>query len=89
MANIKYTTSTVDTSPSSCDISSILVDTAKIQLNYGTSTGWQYHNCVCCGRDIGLPSGSRGLCDGCDEDIPDHIPEEQYLTYMKELWRKK
>ena len=47
------------------------------------------HDCKCCGRNIGLPSGNRGLCDGCDEDIPKHIPKEQYLTYMKELWRKK
>lgn len=46
-------------------------------------------NCVCCGRSVGLPSGGRGLCDGCEEDIPDYIPEEQYLVYMKELWRKK
>jgi hypothetical protein len=46
-------------------------------------------DCKCCGRKIGFPSGDRGLCDGCEEDIPNHIPEEQYLTYMKELWRIK
>jgi RNA polymerase-binding transcription factor DksA len=51
-------------------------------INNGT------HHCICCGR-VGLPSGDRGLCDGCDEDIPKHIPEEQYVTYMKELWRKR
>ncbi len=47
------------------------------------------HLCTCCGRKMGLPSGDRGLCDGCEEDIPRHIPKEQYLTYMKEFWRKK
>jgi hypothetical protein len=47
------------------------------------------HHCVCCDRQLGLPSGDRGLCDGCDEDIPHHIPREQYLTYMKEKWRKR
>ena len=45
--------------------------------------------CICCGRNLGLPMGFRGLCDGCEEDIPNHIPENQYITYMKELWRKK
>ncbi len=45
--------------------------------------------CRCCNRVMGLPRGSRGLCDACDEDIPNHIPEEQYVKYMKEYWRKK
>lgn len=47
------------------------------------------HKCVCCDRQLGLPNGDRQLCDSCDEDIPDHIPPEQYITYMKELWRKR
>ena len=45
--------------------------------------------CVCCGRFVGISTNDRDLCGSCDEDIPDHIPEEQYLAYMKELWRKK
>lgn len=48
-----------------------------------------WNKCKCCGREDGLPHGSRGLCDGCDEDIPEHIPYEQYIIYMKELWRKR
>jgi len=65
-------------------------------IDWSTFDKWQifkqtvnYHKCKCCSRNIGLPSGSRGLCDGCEEDIPNHIPEEQYKEYMKELWRKK
>jgi hypothetical protein len=67
----------------------------SIGLTHATFSGkpilmpnWQ-HNCVCCGRTLGLPNGDRGLCDACEEDIPNHIPKEQYLTYMKELWRIK
>ena len=54
---------------------------------YYDGTSW--HKCKCCDRKLGLPNGNRGLCDACDEDIPNHIPPEQYLTYMKELWRKR
>lgn len=57
------------------------------KVAYNIPNHW--HNCKCCGRGLGLPSGSRGLCDGCEEGIPDYIPEEQYVKYMKEYWGKK
>ncbi len=61
--------------------------TGGIGINY--NFGNYVHQCVCCSRNMGLPTGDRGLCDGCDEDIPRYIPKEQYLAYMKELWSKK
>ncbi len=69
----------------------LYVDASTDKVGMGMNMGGHTykHRCACCGRGLGLPNGDRGLCDGCEEDIPKHIPQEQYLTYMKEFWRKK
>jgi hypothetical protein len=72
---------------STTGINDVIAGTTQAILLGQRTNDW--YECKCCGRDLGLPRGSRGLCDGCDEDIPKFIPKEQYLTYMKELWRKR
>jgi hypothetical protein len=43
-----------------------------------------YHRCRLCNCCITLTQKyfNMGLCQVCENDIPEHIPEEQHYTYL-------